>query len=113
MKNIIINTLIAAAQLVEDMKDISKRVIGEKADVVTRGDIEIGNLMIRELLGQSSKIVVESEEEGKQRNFQDGKEDYYIAIDDIDGTNNLRVGNGLLPYGSIIIIFDGKNKSRR
>ncbi|MBE5819434.1 MAG: hypothetical protein E7310_01180 [Clostridiales bacterium] len=113
MKNKIISTLILAAQLADDMKDINKRVIGEKSDVVTQGDIEIGNLMIRELLGQTSNIIVESEEQGKQRNFQEGEEDYYIVIDDIDGTNNLRVGNGLLPYGSIIVIFDGKNKSRR
>lgn len=110
MKNIIMSTLISAAQLVRDMKDITKRIIGEKADVVTRGDIEIGNLMIRELLGQSSKILIESEEKGKQSNFENGQEDYYIVIDDIDGTNNLRVGNGLLPYGSIIVVFDAKNK---
>ena len=37
----------------------------------------------------------------KKMNF----EDIYYAIDDIDGSNNLRIGRGLLPYASMIVSF--------
>lgn len=85
----------------------------DKKDVVTKGDIEIGNLIIQKALENSERIVVESEEFGKQKNFQgDEKEDYYVAIDDIDGSNNLRVGMNMLPYCSMIVVFkNNTNKS--
>lgn len=91
---------------------LSERVIGDKLDVVTAGDIEIGDLIIKNLIEDTDdKIVIESEEHGKEQNFEGNKtEDYYIAIDDIDGSNNLRVGNGILPYASMLVVFDGTKK---
>ena len=89
-----------------------ERVIGEKADVVTGGDIEIGDLIIEKLMEDTeNKIVIESEEHGKEQNFEGtNPEDYYIAIDDIDGSNNLRVGSGILPYATMIVVFDGTKR---
>ena len=107
MKEIIINALIEAYNLNKKLSsNNSERVIGDKKDVVTVGDIKIGDCIIQSLLqSPSSKIIVESEEHGKQQNFEDGQEEYYISIDDIDGSNNLRVGQGLLPYCSMIVVF--------
>lgn len=115
MKEKIFNTFYKAIEYDENLRKastLSERVIGEKTDVVTTGDIEIGDLIIKNLTNNTNyKIVIESEEHGKEQNFKGPeKEDYYIAIDDIDGSNNLRVGNGILPYASMIVIFDGKNK---
>lgn len=107
MKKLLIATLLNAYRLNKQFDgQTNERIIGEKQDVVTKGDIEIGDLIVKELLeDKSSRVIVESEEHGKQQNFEDGQEEYYIAIDDIDGSNNLRVGNGMLPYCSMIVVF--------
>ena len=112
MKNTILEALIEAAKLDAKMgKNLNQRVIGEKEDVVTQGDIEIGDLITKIILEQQEKTIVESEEHGKQSNLLNGeKEEHYVAIDDIDGTNNLRVGKGFLPYCSMVVAFDGKSK---
>lgn len=115
MKNKIISTFNKAIEHDEALRQsesLSERVIGDKADVVTAGDIEIGDLIIKSLTENTDKkIVIESEEHGKEQNFEgEGQEDYYIAIDDIDGSNNLRVGTGILPYASMVVVFDGSKK---
>lgn len=115
MKDAIFSSLVLAGRHNARMnKTLNERVVGEKADVVTKGDIEIGDLITKILLTTKDKITVESEEHGKQSNLVPGeKEKYYVAIDDIDGTNNLRVGNGLLPYCSMIVAFDGEKKTEK
>lgn len=112
MKGRIIGTFTKAIEHDTALRSsMSERVIGEKEDVVTAGDIEIGDLIIKRFLeGTDDKIVIESEEHGKEQNFEEGVEDYYIAIDDIDGSNNLRVGQGILPYASMIVVFDGSKR---
>lgn len=113
MKEAIMGALRLAAKHDAKMGNkLNQRVIGEKADVVTQGDIEIGDLITKILLTTKDRITVESEEHGKQTNLLPGEEErYYVAIDDIDGTNNLRVGKGFLPYCSMIVAFDASNKS--
>lgn len=115
MKSRIISTFNKAIKHDEELREsssLSERVIGEKADVVTAGDIEIGDLIIKSLIENTDKkIVIESEEHGKEQNYEGTEpEDYYIAIDDIDGSNNLRVGTGILHYDSMIVVFDGSKK---
>lgn len=114
MKDVILGALTLAAKHNLEIANIAnKRIIGEKEDVVTEGDLEIGQIITNSLLNFKKGVVVESEEYGKQANFDDGEpEEFYVAIDDIDGTNNFRVGNGLLPYASMIVAFDGKNKTQ-
>lgn len=112
MKEKILNVLISSNETLNNMSSAQNRVIGEKTDVVTSGDIEIGSYIVDSFLQDTqNKIIIESEEHGKKQNFTDGQEDYYIAIDDIDGTNNLRVGNGILPYCSMIVAFKKKTDS--
>lgn len=114
MRSRIIRTFNKAIEHDEALREnasLSERVIGDKADVVTAGDIEIGDLIIKCLTEDTEdKIIIESEEHGKEQNFGGDWEDYYIAIDDIDGSNNLRVGTGILPYASMIVVFDGSKK---
>ena len=113
MKEAIMGALMLAAKHDARMgNNLNQRVIGEKEDVVTQGDLEIGDLITKILLTTKDRITVESEEHGKQTNLLPGEEErYYVAIDDIDGTNNLRVGKGFLPYCSMIVAFDGENKT--
>ena len=113
MKEAILGALTMAAKHDAKMgNNLNQRVIGEKEDVVTQGDLEIGDLITHLLLSTKDRITVESEEHGKQTNLLEGEEErYYVAIDDIDGTNNLRVGKGFLPYCSMVVAFDGKDKT--
>ena len=113
MKDAIMSALVLAAKRCkEESENLTKRVVGEKEDVVTKGDIELGTLITKILLISKRQILVESEETEPKDNLEEGTtEDYYVAIDDIDGTNNLRVGNGKLPYCSMIVAFDGSKKT--
>lgn len=113
MKESILYALRIAARRNKEMgKSANERVIGEKADVVTKGDMEIGDTITSIILGTQARTIVESEEHGKQGNLMPGEnEKYYVAIDDIDGTNNLRVGNNMLPYCSMVVVFDGSQKT--
>ena len=112
MKDSILYALRIAARRNREMgRKANERVIGDKADVVTKCDMEIGDAITSIILGTQERTIVESEEHGKQGNLsKDESERYYVAIDDIDGTNNLRVGNNLLPYCSMIVVFDGSKK---
>lgn len=111
MKNIILDILIECENFHRsEITKGTKRIIGEKADVVTEADIKIGDFIINKLLNIPFTVIIESEEHGKQRNFKTGNEDFYIAIDDIDGSNNLRVGDGFLPYCSMIVVFERKDE---
>ena len=113
MKEAIMGALrLAAKHDAKQGNNLNARVIGAKEDVVTQGDIEIGDLITKILLTTKDRITVESEEHGKQTNLFAGEDErYYVAIDDIDGTNNLRVGKGFLPYCSMIVAFDAANKT--
>lgn len=112
MKEKIIKILIKTNKYIDELEKMkSERVKGNKKDIVTKGDLEIGRLIVEIFLNDGSKkVIIESEEYGKQQNFREGHEEYYVVIDDIDGSNNLRVGKGLLPYCSMIVVFE-KNKN--
>ena len=110
MKNAIFDAFRIAERRNCQIKD-KKRVIGRKDDVVTQGDLEIGNAITTILFNLKDGLIIESEEHGKQSNISSNEDEkYYIAIDDIDGTNNYRVGNGMLSYCSMVVVFDAKNK---
>lgn len=110
MKNAIFDAFRIAERRNAGLKR-SQRVVGRKDDVVTQGDLEIGEAITTILFNLKDGLVIESEEHGKQTNITDENDEaYYIAIDDIDGTNNYRVGDGMLPYCSMVVVFDGKNK---
>jgi len=113
MRNTIIITLCTLGKLgLKSNSNLSERVIGEKDDVVTKGDLEIGKKMIAYLTAMQPSKIVESEEFGKKYSLSGQiAEDFYVAIDDIDGTNNFRMGMEMSPYCSMIVAFDGNKKT--
>ncbi len=114
MKDAIFLALIRAANIdSQSGNNLRNRILGEKEDVVTQADLTIGDSIVQALLATKPGIVVEREEQPYvMSNLEEGeKESYYIAIDDIDGSNNLRVGKGFLPYCSMIVAFDGSKKT--
>ncbi len=77
---------------------------GSQTDINTLADKEAG----RAILGVLRKypiLVAYSEERGKEE-LKSGRSGHSAVFDDIDGTMNFKYGNGMLPYGSIIGIFN-------
>lgn len=92
------------------IKNIKAEVINSDKDIVTNGDVEIGKFIAHSFLSiKDINIMVETEEHHKQTNFTNGVESFYVVIDDIDGTDNYYRGNNMLPYCSLIVIFQNNN----
>ncbi len=92
------------------IKNIKAKVLNSDKDIVTNGDVEIGKFIAHSFLSiKDINILVETEEHHKQRNFTNGVEEFYVVIDDIDGTDNYYRGNHMLPYCSLIVIFENNS----
>lgn len=113
MKEDIILVLRTAAELDAELRDeMSRSSIGNKENVLTNGKKLIGKRIVAGLLALTPTKVVESEEYGKTNNLRGNEnEEYYVAIDSIDGFNNLRIRRGMYPYASMIVAFDGNKKT--
>ena len=75
MEDLIVKILAKAGNFNQKNKNnLNTRVTKTgKYDVVTEGDIQIGDLIIKGLLNQEKNVVVESEEYGRQSNFQENE----------------------------------------
>ena len=73
-------------------------------DISTQGDMTVSDTLIRFFAAQQLPAVLYSEESGRTEIGTDPR--YTIAFDDIDGTDNYHRGRGLLPYCTIVTLFD-------
>jgi len=102
-KDKIIDVLIESNKMFENIK---VELLETKKDIVTNADIKIGKFIAQSFLSiKDNNIIVETEELSNQTNFDNGIEQFYIVIDDIDGTDNYYRGNNMLPFCSLIVVF--------
>lgn len=73
-------------------------------DISTKGDRVISNALIKFFRERKIPAVLYSEESGKIKLTENPK--YTIVFDDIDGTDNYHRGRSILPFCTIITIFD-------
>lgn len=73
-------------------------------DIVTKGDITVSEALIGFFKEQRIPAVLYSEESGRIELVRNPK--YTITIDDIDGTDNYFRGRGILPYCTVVTIFN-------
>lgn len=74
------------------------------ADISTEGDLAVSQALIRYFGEQGMPAQIYSEESGK---VEIGKNPIYtITFDDLDGTDNYFRGRGILPYCTVVTIFD-------
>ena len=82
-----------------------KEIVTTK-DIVLEADVAISKAVSKVVLKSRLSAILWTEEFG---NSQIGKNEprVTIAFDDIDGTYNKKHGEGILPYCSIVTIFNG------
>lgn len=108
IKKFVIDLLIESNHLVNKISVVK---LESNKDIVTKTDIEVSNMLINKLMNSNYKVRIETEESGIIQN--DTNEEYYIAIDDIDGTDNYFRGNGLLPHCTCICVFEKSSEREK
>lgn len=73
-------------------------------DISTKGDRAVSDALIAFFKEQKIPAILYSEEYGRIELMEDPK--LMIVFDDIDGTNNYNRGRGILPYTTVVTIFD-------
>lgn len=73
-------------------------------DISTKGDLAVSRALTGFFRERGIPAVLFSEESGRIELVK--KPEYAIAIDDIDGSDNYHRGRGLLPYCTVVCIFD-------
>ena len=73
-------------------------------DISTQGDIAISEALIKFFKEQRIPAILYSEESGRMELSENPK--YTITFDEIDGTDNYHRGRGILPYCTVVTIFD-------
>ena len=74
------------------------------SDISTKGDRAVSKALIDLFKKRNIPAVIYSEESGKIDIVDSPK--YVISFDDIDGTNNYHRGREILPFCTVISIFD-------
>ncbi len=103
---IVKNALFEAYEAVHG-KDELKGTTSNNIDVTTRGDAAAGEAMVAYLKDVEPIGVVYTEEQGKVVLNKDGR--YSVILDDIDDTKNFKEGFGMLPHGSTVGVFEGRD----
>ncbi|MDE1825358.1 MAG: hypothetical protein KGH61_01780 [Candidatus Micrarchaeota archaeon] len=106
-----------AERLVKEALTVGYRALKERrdakqsakahADVSTKGDKIVGAAIINYLRKEAPTGVIYTEERGQVTT--NNSAEYSAILDDIDGTLNFKEGNGMMPHGSILGIFNGAN----
>ena len=73
-------------------------------DISTQGDMAVSETLTRFFKEQKIPAVLYSEESGRTELTRNPE--YTITFDDIDGTDNYHRGRGMLPYCTVVTIFD-------
>jgi len=90
----------------DTLSEIIPQELKTDKDIMTNGDLEVGEYLKKVVLGWTERVKVVTEEFPMgERNFVGGDEQLYVCIDDIDGTDNYARGNGMLQYASLIVVF--------
>jgi len=85
-------------------KGISEIKDDHVVDISTKGDMAISKNLINFFKKEKISAVLYSEESGRIVLGKNPK--FTITFDDIDGTNNYYCGRNLLPYCTVVTIFD-------
>lgn len=97
---------LATATIASQGADATREVRDERStDISTRGDRAVSSALIEFFGRQSIPMVLLSEESGRIDIAPDPK--FLVAFDDIDGTDNFFRGRDLLPYCTVVAVFEG------
>lgn len=105
------NALYKSHQVLESLSDKGTSEIHDEhvTDISTKGDVAVSQALIRFFEDQKIPAILYSEEAGRIELMENPK--YTITFDDIDGTDNYYRGRGILPYCTVVSIFDSPEPS--
>jgi len=84
---------------------------GRVTDISTRGDLAVSQALIDYFKSADAGLVLLSEESGRIELSE--KPQYLVSFDDIDGTDNFFRGRDILPYCTVVTIFEGRKPCYR
>jgi len=98
------DSLLTCYKALEAAGKDAKKIEGKQIDVSTKGDQIVGDAIINYLRNYKTPFVLYTEEKGKVELRP--KCSHSIIFDDIDGTLNFKEGMGMLPFGTILGVFE-------
>ncbi len=109
VKNISLEALVVAKRTLQKLGERGKTEVHDVhvVDIATEGDRAVSNALVQFFKKIRIPAVLLSEENG--RIDTSDTPNYMIAWDDIDGTENWKRGNGVLPYATIVVVYDKPN----
>ncbi len=105
------NALYTAYSVLKSLGDRGTSEVHDKhvVDISTQGDMTVSEALAIFFKKQTIPAVLYSEESGRTELARNPK--YTITFDDIDGTDNYHRGRGILPYCTVVTIFDSVKPS--
>jgi fructose-1,6-bisphosphatase/inositol monophosphatase family enzyme len=82
---------------------------GDPINTATAADVAVSHALLKHFETSKIPAIVHSEESGKKQ--YGTNPEFLIGFDDIDGTENWRRSEGIMPYTTIIFVYD-KQKPR-
>lgn len=84
-----------------------EEVFDEKVvDISTYADRAVSDALLAYFREKRFPAIAYSEESGRVRLSTAVEPDYLVCFDDIDGTENWKRGDGMMPYATIVFVYD-------
>lgn len=106
IKNLCLQGLGVAEQTIKGFADGGKEEVdnGDAVNTATTADVAVSHALLKHFEHSRIPAIVYSEESG--RNQYGNNPQFLIGFDDIDGTENWRRSEGVMPYTTIIFVYD-------
>ena len=105
IKNLCVNALHVSEKIIKDSDTSAKEEVdnGDQVNTATKADVAISHALVEYFRTSGIPAVMYTEELGRKE--LSPKAQFLIGIDDIDGTENWRRSEGVMPYTTIIVVY--------
>ncbi len=106
IKNLCLQGLGIAERTIKELADEGKEEVdnGDPVNTATTADVAVSHALLAHFKESQIPAIVYSEEAGKRQYGE--KPQFLIGFDDIDGTENWRRSENVMPYTTIIFVYD-------
>ncbi|MBI5002816.1 hypothetical protein HZC31_05490 [Candidatus Woesearchaeota archaeon] len=106
IKKLCLQGLVIANSTIKNLADAGKEEVdnGDAVNTATSADVAVSHALVDHFRNAQIPAVMYTEELGRQ-NFSSSPK-FLIGLDDIDGTENWRRSESVMPYTTIIFVYD-------
>lgn len=106
IKNLCLQGLRIAKKTINDLADDGKAEVdnNDPVNTATTADVAVSHALLKHFKESRIPAIVYSEESGKTQYGE--KPEFLVGFDDIDGTENWRRSENVMPYTTIIFVYD-------